>query len=266
MERCILVPYEFSNEAKFALYHAYEIAKKNKLPIHILYVADSDKMIDEWQAELEAVAAKFVKATGYENVKSIVKSGSAFDVIHQYGIEQNAYLAIMGVHGIKSIDKQMKLIQKFDKVPFILVQSPLAFGEYDRICIPIDGNKKSRAKFIWAKYLNQLFESHVYIVYPKCNSESRQVEVNSNLAFATSLFADNAIEFDAEGVPEDDFYENIYDYMRTVSPDLVLYMSENYKKAFTSLRHPRNIELSKDIPVMCVNPRTDIVKLGGFNY
>ncbi|MBO4613630.1 MAG: universal stress protein [Bacteroidales bacterium] len=266
MERCVLVPYEFSNEANFALNHAYEIAKYEKLPIHILYVAESDKMIDEWQAELEKVAERFVKETGYENVKTIVKKGSPFDVIHEYGIEQNAYLAVMGVHGIKTIEKQVKLIQKFEKVPFVLVQSPLAFGEYDRICIPIDWDKKSRAKFMWAKYLNLIFESHVYVVYPKTNSESRQAEINSNLAFATTLFADNAIEFDVEGVPEDDFYENIYDYMRGISPDLVLYMSENYKKAFTSIRHPRNIELSKKIPVMCVNPRTDIVKLGGFNY
>ena len=86
MERCVLVPYEFSNEANFALNHAYEIAKYEKLPIHILYVADSDKMIDEWQAELEKVAERFVKETGYENVKTIVKKGSAFDVIHEYGI------------------------------------------------------------------------------------------------------------------------------------------------------------------------------------
>ena len=219
MERCVLVPYEFSNEANFALNHAYEIAKFEKLPIHILYVAESDKMIDEWQAELEKVAERFVKETGYDKVRTIVKKGSAFDVIHEYGIEQNAYLAVMGVHGIKTIEKQVKLIQKFEKVPFILVQSPLAFGEYDRICIPIDWDKKSRAKFMWAKYLNLIF-----------------------------------------------FYENLYDYMRGVSPDLVLYMSENYKKAFTSIKHPRNIELSKKIPVMCVNPRTDIVKLGGFNY
>lgn len=266
MERCILVPYEFSNEANFALNHAYEIAKTEKLPIHVLYVAESEKLADEWQIELDKVVAKFVKDTGYENVKSVVKTGSPFDVIHEYGVEQNAYLAVMGVHGIKSIDKQMKLIQKFVKVPFILVQSPLAFGEYDRICIPIDNDKKSRSKFVWAKYLNLLFESHAYVVYPISDNERRQAEINSNVQFAMSLFADNAIDFDVEGVPEEDFYDNIYDYMGKISPDLVLYMSENYKKAFTSLKHPRNIELSKKIPVMCVNPRTDIVKLGGFNY
>ncbi|MCF0206922.1 MAG: universal stress protein, partial [Bacteroidales bacterium] len=252
MERCILVPYEFSNEANFALYHAYEVAKTEKLPIHILFVAESEKLVDEWKVELDKVAKKFVEATGYENVVTVVRKGSPFDVIHEYGIEVNAYLAVMGVHGIKTIDKQMKLIQKFVKVPFVLVQSPIAFGEYDRICIPIDGNKKSRIKFTWAKYLNLLFESHVYIVYPKTNSESRRADINSNIAFATTLFADNAIEFDVEGVPEEDFYENSYDYMSTISPDLVLFMSENYKDAITSIKHPRNIELSKRIPVMCV--------------
>ncbi len=266
MERCILVPYEFSNEANFALYHAYEIAKKNKLSIHLLYIAESEKMIDEWKEELDKVAERFVTATGYENVVSVVKSGSPFDEIYEYGIEQNVYLAVMGVHGIKSIDKQMKLIQKFVRVPFILVQSPIAFGEYFRICVPIDGDKKTRAKFLWVKYLTLLFQSHVYVIYPECESESRKAEVNSNLAFATSIFADNAIEFDVQGIPEKDYYDGSYDYMRTISPNLVLFMSENYKKAFTNIKHPRNIQLSKKIPVMCVNPRTDIVKLGGFNY
>lgn len=266
MERCILVPYDFSNEAHYALTHAYEIAKTAKVQIHVLYVAESEKLIPEWEIELNAVVKNFIEATHYENVKVVVKSGSPFDIIHEYGIQEDAYLAVMGVHGIKSLDKQMKLIQKFVKVPFILVQRPLAFGEYDRICISIDDDKKSRAKFLWAKYLNILFESKVYVAYPQSKNASKQADINSNIQFATKLFADNAIEFELAGLPEDDFYENLYDYMRTVSPDLVLYMSEKYKKAITSIKHPRNVELSKYVPVMCVNPRTDIVKLGGFTF
>lgn len=266
MGKCILVPYEFSNEASFALAHAYEIAKTEKLPIHLLYVADSETYLEEWQIELERVAEKMKNDFGYEKIVAVVRKGSAFDVIYDYALEEEAYLAVMGVHGIKSIDKQMKLIQKFTKVPFILVNSPVAFDEYDRICIPVDGNRITREKFVWALYLDLLFSSHVYIVYPETNNESRRADIYNNIQFATTLFADRAIEFDVQGVPEDEFYDNAYDYMRSVEPDLVLYMSENYKKSITSLKRPRNIELSKKIPVMCVNPRTDIKKLGGFNY
>jgi len=265
MEKCILVPFDFSNEANFALDHAYELARIAKLPIHLLYVINNDKMINEWHVELKKIADNFSKKNNYK-VEAIVKSGNLFETIYSYGVEANAYLAIMGTHGLKTINKAMKVIKKFVKIPFILVQRGLTYGEYDKICVPIDADKKSRAKFLWVKYLNYLFESKVYIVYPEVNDTAKKAAINSNLQFATSIFEKDAIDFEVKSMPEANFADDMYDYMNEIEPDVVLFMTDKYKKSISALKAARNIELYKKIPIMCVNPRTDIIKLGGFSY
>lgn len=265
MEKCILVPYDFSNEANFALDHAYELARISKFPIHILYVVQSEREVEEWQIELKKIADKFSHKHNYKII-AVVKAGNLFETIYNYGIEVNAYLAVMGTHGLKTIKKAMKVIKKFVKIPFILVQRPINFGEYDKICVPIDDDKKSRAKFLWVKYLSLLFESKVYVVYPECADNGKKTDVNSNLMFATTIFEKYAIDFEAKAVPEHNFSDNLYDYMNEIEPDVVLFMTDKYKKSITELKAPRNIELYKKIPIMCVNLRTDIVKLGGFSH
>ncbi len=263
MEKCILVPFDFSNEANFALDHAYELARIAKLPIHLLFVVNNEKMIEDWQIELKKIADSFSKKNNYK-VEAVVKAGNLFETIYEYGIEANAYVAVMGTHGLKTINKAMKVIKKFVKIPFILVQRPITFGEYDKICVPIDADKKSRAKFLWVKYLNYLFESKVYIVYPEVSDSSKRSEINSNLLFATSIFEKDNIDFEVKALPEANFADDMYDYMSEIEPDVVLFMTDKYKQSISALKTARNIELYKKIPIMCVNLRTDIIKLGGF--
>jgi len=109
MEKCILVPFDFSNEANFAMDHAYELARITSLPIHLLYVVPTEKEIEEWHVELKKIADKYSKEHNYK-VEAVVKAGNLFETIYNYGIEANAYLAVMGTHGIKTIKKAMKVI------------------------------------------------------------------------------------------------------------------------------------------------------------
>ncbi len=265
MKKCILVPFDFSNEANFALDHAHELARIAKFPIHLLYVVNSEKEVDDWQEELQKIADDYSKRYNYP-VEAHVRAGNLFETIYKYGIEANAYLAVMGTHGLKTINKAMKVIKKFVKIPFILVQREMHFGEYDKICVPIDDDKKSRAKFLWVKYLNNLFESKVYIVYPSTNDSAKKTAIRANLMFATSIFEKDAIDFEVKELPEANYSDDMYDYMAEIEPDVVLFMTDKYKKSITKIKKARNFVLYKKIPIMCVNPRTDIVKLGGFAY
>ncbi len=266
MEKCILVPFEFSNEANFALEHAYELARISNFPIHMLYIVSSPKEVDEWKEELEKIAVKFSKNHNNHKTVAVVRAGNLFETIYAYGIEANAYLAIMGTHGLKTINKAMKVIKKFDKIPFILIQRPVYYGEYDKICVPIDSDKKSRAKFLWVKYLTNLFESKVFVVHPDTKDSIKKGNINSNLNFAGTIFERENIDFEIKALPEENYADNLYEYMSEVEPDIVLFMTDKYKKSITDIKRAKSIELSKKIPIMCVNPRTDIQKLGGFSY
>ncbi len=265
MKKCILVPFDFSNEANFALDHAYELTKLSNTPIHLLYVVKKDSDIEEWQSELQKIADNFSEKHNNCEVAAIVRAGNLFKEIYEYGIEANAYLAVMGTHGLKTINKAMKVIKKFVRIPFILIQRPVIHGEYNKICAPMGPDKKSRAKFLWVKYLSNLFKSKVYIAYCETNNIEKKAEINSNLKFAGSIFEKEVIDFEVKPLPEKDFADNLYDYMAEIKPDIVLFMTDSYKENITKLKHARNIELYKKIPIMCVNPRTDIVKLAGFN-
>lgn len=265
MKRSVLVPFDFSNEANFALDHAFEITKVSKIPIHLLYVVKTEKDIEEWNHELQKVADRFSALHGNCEVVAVVRAGNLFKKIYEYGIEANAYLAVMGTHGLKTINKAMKVIKKFVKIPFILVQRPVKYGEYDKVCVPIDWDKKSRAKFLWVKYLSDLFESRVYILYPETDNIERKAAINANLKFAGSIFEKENVDFEVNSLPENDFADNMYDFMSEVEPDMVLLMTDKYKEHITKLKRARNLELYKNIPIMCVNPRTDIVKVGSFN-
>lgn len=266
MERNILVPYEFSNESNYALDHAYELAKTSNYPIHMLYVASNHEDADEWLIELEKVAKKFSEEHNNHKTVATVRVGNLFKTINDYGEEINAYFAVMGTHGLQTIDKAMKLIKKFDRMPSILIQKPMHYGEYDRICVPIDSDKNSRAKFLWVKYLSNIFESKVYVVHPDFKNSLRKQNLNSNLNFAGTIFERENIDFEVKVLPEENYADHLYDYISEIEADIVLFMTDKYKRIITNVQRPRNIELSKKTPIMCVNIRTDIQKLGGFTY
>ena len=264
MKKCILVPYDFSNESDFAIEHAYEFARSIEMPINLIHVVDSEKEIFEWKIEIEKVADKFSKE---KNIKVIseVRAGRLFETIYNYGLEVNAYLAVMGTHGVKTADKAIKLIKKFDKIPFVLVQRPIMFGEHNKICVPMTDSKKMRSKFQWVRHLDYLFKSHVYLCPVEYKDSERKKELTRNLQFAIDLFEEYAIDFDVKYLPEHNVTDELYDYMYQFKPYMVLFLTDQYKKIITDIKKPQNIELAKKIPVMCVNYRTDIQKVGGFN-
>lgn len=265
MKKCVLVPFDFSNEANYALDHAYEITRLNNVPINLLHIVSKEKYVDEWQQELEKIANNFSKTHNNCEVLASVRCGNLFKKIHEFSLESNAILAVMGIHGIKNINKSMKVIKNFVKTPFILIQRPVVHGKYNKLCVPIDSDKKSRAKFLWVKYLSNLFESKVYVVYPEISNIEKKAKINSNLKFAGSVFESECIDFEVQSLPEKDYADNLYDFMRDIEPDIVLFMTSNYKEHIINIKRARNIELYKKIPIMCVNPRTDIIKIGNFN-
>ena len=263
-ERCILVPYDFSNESNFAMEHAYEFAKKSALPIKLIHVVNSEKEIFDWKIEIEKVAKDFVKTHNIV-VTTEVRAGNLYDTIYNYGLEVNTYLAVIGTHGIKTTDKVMKLVKPFMRIPFVLVQRPIMFGEYDKICCPITNSRYCRAKLQWVRHLDLLFKSKVILCPIEYKNNEQKKELTKNLQFATDLFAEYAIDFDIHNIPEKDVEDALYDYMYEIEPDIVLFMTDKYKQIIHDIQKPQNKELQKKILVMCVNNRTDIAKIGGFN-
>jgi len=263
MKKSILVPHDFTEVGNYAIEHAYMVGKASKSPIHLIHVVSSKSQVESTLKKLEEIANEFKEGKDVE-IHCEVKTGNLFKEIYQYGLEIDAYLAVMGTHGIKNIKKAMKVVKKFVRIPFILVQSPVIFGEYDRIVIPINSDKSSRIKVQWIKYINNLFESKVFILTHDVSDSFKMKTRNNNIKFAQTHFDNDLIDYEIKILESSkNFADALYSYSNAVESDLILVMTDKYRPYIKALKKAENIDLYKKIPIMCVNKRTDIVKLGG---
>lgn len=265
MGKSILVPHDFTEVGDYAIEHAYMIGKASKNPIHLIHIVKHNNEIETAKEKLQKIADKFSEGKDIEIVIDIRK-GSIFKEIYKYGLEINAYLAVMGTHGIKNIKKAMKVVKNFEKIPFILVQSPVIFGEYSKIVSPIDADKSSRIKMQWIKYLNTLFESKAYIITYTESDKYKAASLASNLKFASNWFERELIDYEFINFDsKKNFADEMYSFAHSIEADIILVMAQNYRSYIKELKKGENIELYKKIPIMCVNKRTDIHRIGGFN-
>ncbi|MDD2634489.1 MAG: universal stress protein [Bacteroidales bacterium] len=264
MKKSIIVPHDFTEVGNYAMDHAYMVGKTAQSPIHLIHIVKKKSQIDSAKQKLQNIADDFKKDKDIEVICE-VRTGDLYKVIYTYGIEIDAYLGVMGTHGIKNVKKAMKVVKKFMKIPFILVQSPVIFGEYDRIVIPLDHDKNARIKTIWVRYINNIFESKVFIISYNTKDEFKAKVIKNNILFAQNQFDNNLIDYEIEilDTPKN-FADSIYTYANKVESDIILVMTDKYRSYVKALKKSENLELYKKIPIMCVNKRTDIIKLGGF--
>jgi len=266
--KCILVPHDFTEVGDFAVEHAYLINKKDKRPIHVVHVVKKTKEIEIAKIKLTETVEKIKQEKNLSDTEFVifVCKGNFYKEFYKYGVEQGAYLAVMGTHGIKNVKKAMKVVKKFVKIPFILVQSPATKGVYENVLLPIDTDKSNRIKSNWVNYLNTLFQSKAFILSYEEKETTKVKDLRNNLNFITDFFNEQLIDYDFKSLPtKKDFSNEIYNYASEINADIILLMTDKYRYYVKELKKAENIELYKKIPIMCVNKRTDIGKIGGFN-
>ena len=144
-QKPIIVPWDFTHVAGYALAHAVKISRMIGNEICLLHIVDPNINTKD------AVAKKTqLSRTTEENIKKFnlsivfhISKGSIFTTIADFAHKRDASLVVMGTHGMKGMQKltgswALKVIAK-SKVPFIVVQDPPADQErYHNIVFPID--------------------------------------------------------------------------------------------------------------------------------
>ncbi|MGC9332015.1 MAG: universal stress protein [Bacteroidales bacterium] len=266
MEKCIVVPYDFSEPAKNALTKACEIAKQIKKPIVLIHIVKRDNEIEAKQKELDNVAVEIKQKDEEIKIKSVVKKGSLFTEIYKTAQECNTYLAVMGTHGKKTIKKAMKVVTKFIKIAFLLIQYPDDQPVFNKILLPLDTDRKARANLNWIKSLSYHFKLKVFLLYPVYKSDAKNSLVKRNLSFAEKVLDHELIDYEIIRADIDNNYTNeIFNKVREYKIDTLILMSTNYKRYIKQLKKQEGLEQYKKTPILCVNPRIDLEKLGSFN-
>jgi nucleotide-binding universal stress UspA family protein len=266
----ILVPWDFTKIAEYALEYAVKIAKNEGNEIHVLHIAKKAEEVEKLAGMLEIMAVEAFKKFNIKP-KVIVKEGNIFTTIGEIAEDIKAELVVMGTHGIRGMQKltgswALKVIAS-SKIPFIIVQAPPVETRFESIVFPIDFKKENKEKVQWLVNLYQMFRPRIHILKTK-NTDVRLVKnVNANIAFTKMILDQKNVEYEivtAEG--KKSFAKETIDYAQKIDAELILIMTTK-NIGFTDYVFGADeqyiIANSAKIPVMCINPRSGVTT-GGF--
>jgi len=268
--KTILVPWDFSNVAEYALQHAIRAAKVINCSVTLCHITKKDKENAEAIEKMKVVITDCIQKYNFTPLV-IVKEGSIFTTISEIAEETSSVLVIMGTHGIKGMQKltgswALKVVASC-KVPFVVVQKPPKDEQFTYIAYPVDYKKEDKQKSIWAVYLNKYFQSKIFMFVQRSTDATLSKQIASNVKFTKQLLENSSIEYEvqeASGVK--DFDEEIVDYAKKINANAILITTtknidiKDYMFGATE----QNIIANHDgISVICVNPKEG--KISGFN-
>jgi nucleotide-binding universal stress UspA family protein len=272
IKKTILVPWDFTKVAENALLHAVRLAKIADNNIILMHIAESESSIEKTRIKLAQVAAVESRKHQIE-ITSIVKKGSIFKKIREEAASIGAMLVVMGTHGIKGMQKltgskALKVIEG-SKVPFLVVQKEPIRESYGKVVFPVDFSVENKEKLRWANYLSRYYKSSVHLFVQSATEQTLLKKTKANVLFAKKYFEENLIYSDITLSKKSlGFAQETIKFAQEIDADIILIMTTkdiNFTDYVFGATEQQIIANSAKIPVLCVNPRTDLKKLGGFN-
>ncbi len=269
--KTIVVPYDFTDVAGYALDHAVKFAKHLNKDVALLHIVKKSKEIEESTSKLQEIAEKATNEHGVQ-IKAFVREGTIFETINQVSEEVDSALAIMGTHGMKGMQKitgswALKVIVG-SKVPFLVVQQPPVTDKLEKIVFPIEFKHEDKEKLRWANYLNKFYKVKILIVTHEVSDLSLKRRTDANIAFAKKYLENKKIDYNIDILPPKEFSKAVINYAKEQEAQLVLIMTTPNPSitdyAFGAVEQ-KLIANEAKVTIMCVNPRQDLTKYGGFS-
>nr|WP_320117858.1 universal stress protein [uncultured Marinifilum sp.] len=270
-KRSILVAWDFSTVAEYALEHALIFAENVNAVVILAHIVKKESQIEEANAKMADKLQEIEKERGVR-LESIVREGSIFTSINDIAKEFNAMLVIMGTHGIKGMQKltgswALKVIVG-SRVPFIVVQAPPIQKKYSSVVLPVDFKKENKEKLSWAEFLGKFFKAKMRVITPKMPEGQMLQRTKANLVFAKKYMENRGIDYEIDTADGgNDFAMETVDFAKKIQADIILIMTTkniSFQDYMLGAHEQFVIANSAHIPVMCVNPRTDLSKYGSF--
>jgi nucleotide-binding universal stress UspA family protein len=273
-KKLIVVPWDFTHVAEYALAHAAKISRMVGNDICLLHIIDKDistgqeeEKRKQLQQIVEENTSKYNRAISYH-----ISKGTIFKAIADFANDKEASLVVMGTHGIKGMQKltgswALKVIVK-SKVPFIVVQDPPSDQErYHNIVFPIDFRSENKEKIKMAIFMGKFFESKVHMLVVVNTDKNLIKKTNINLNFAIKYLIQNNIEYEIHEISRGDLAEQTIEFAQKINADLILIVTTKnitFADYVVGASEQYIIANSSKIPVCCVNPKASFAKVGQF--
>jgi nucleotide-binding universal stress UspA family protein len=267
----ILVPWDFTEVAGYALEHALVIAKNSDNEIALVHIIKHEKQFDEANKKLIQIAEETTKKHKI-TTNAYIRKGSIFNTISDVATELEANLVIMGTHGIKGMQKltgswALKVIVSVsEKIPFIVVQAPPQNNKFERIVFPVDVRKETREKLNWVRYLSKYYNVKIDI-FKRADAALRR-GIEENIVFTRKYLKSHNIDYEIsteEG--KKPFPIETLNFAQKINADLILIMTTKNIGFADYVMGPDEqyiIANSAKIPVMCVNPKPPTYASAGY--
>lgn len=259
----IIVPWDFSEKAEFALLHAVNISTITNYPIILVHITKRQADNSEYTQRLTTKANEVKQQYGVE-ISALVRTGNIFNQISDIIAETNAFIAIMGTHGMKGLQKltgswALKVITG-SKAPFIVVQDrPQSNADVTKIVLPMDFKLEEREKLVWTIFLANVTKCKFYICYTEIGDEIIQKRTISNIKAACTYLESKGINYELHQLPGDEgIAKETIKFAKQIESGMILITTTKnikFQDYVLGAAEQQIIANDSKIPVMCVNPK-----------
>ncbi len=265
----ILVPYDFSKVAMHAVAHAKSLSQRNGAQIYLLHIVKKDTDAAEALKNLTQEKQKIKDIYGLD-VNLIVKEGTIFKTIKEVAFEISAKMVVMGTHGIKGRQKltgswALKVIVG-SKVPFFVVQDEPTDAKVKKIVFPVDFKTENKEKLFWADLLSRFLDTKIYLLSSSAKDGVIEPRTKANLVFCKNFLEEKGIDYElslSEG--KGSFAQETINFADSINADAIIIMTTRdiaFHDYMLGANEQHIIANSFKVPVMVINPRTDLMKYG----
>ncbi len=268
-DRTILVPYDFTDISMHAVEHALSLSKHNSLSVSLLNIVKKETDIESITLKLSREAEIMSEKLGVKPL-TYVREGNIFKTINQVAEELNATMVVMGTHGIKGLQKltgswALKVIVG-SKIPYFVVQQPPSDAIEKKIVFPVDYKTENKEKLIWADFISKFLKIKIYLFSTSAKDGVVEPRTKANLVFCKNFLTEKGIDYElslSDGGGS--FSQETLDFANNIGADAIIIMTTRdiaFHDYVLGANEQQLIANSSKVPVMVINPRTDLMKYG----
>ncbi len=267
--KTILVPIDFSADSINALEHAIIIANKVEASIRLIHVVKSKNfeapfVINEFTSTLSNSIDDFMKRILDKYEKKVkggmdfkIREGKIFREICNQAKYDDAYLIVMGTHGVSGYEEKVIGSNAYRVVvnapcPIITIRQKFGPVTPKKIVLPIDMSKDTRKKIPFVTEYAMMFGAEVHILGV---SDVNSADIKKKLSLYSNqieeYLTEKNIKVKKEIIMNKDITESIIQYAEKNDANLIAIMTEQVSRiAFWLGPAAQEIVNHSPVPVM----------------
>lgn len=263
----ILVPYDYTELSEYAVKYAVLIAKTIGADLVLLYVIRDIAEESEHQKRLSETADSISNKYGI-HIEIKIRVGVIHKVIKIVAETLDVFMVIMKTQPPRGKERFLRSrsirVMRGSSIPFIVVQAPPKRLAFRKVVFPIDFRKENKEKLIWISTLSKYYISKIFLFKPHISDYL----VRNNVEFSKRFLEGKNIDYEiVTNNLNGGFTEASIEFAHKVDAQLIIIMLRSHIGTFSNLfghSDQKYISNKYKIPVMCINPKIELHKYGGF--